>query len=116
MPVAYEYKLHKEIFVGMFPANPRSLFLKGADLKDPLESLTKQMPNMSSSDELLKSPDALLKELNVEGSEIIGEEERKVFDSLIGDGNNQSGDGKNKKKKKLIEEISELYFQALKHY
>lgn len=104
VPVSNCFIVHKEIFVGVFPANPRALFLSGMDLQDPMDLIGR---GDISADKILSSPDALLKNLSVDENAEIDDEDRKMFDSLIGGakGGAATVAGEKKKSKKLIEEM-----------
>jgi len=102
--VSKNFKLHKEMFVGIFPANPRSLFLSNEQLQDPMEMFTSKEGGKESFESLLSSPESLLKSLGTEKSKTkrsINDDDKKLIDEII----SNSKEGLNKKSVKLIEEI-----------
>ena len=108
MPVSKEFKLHKELFVGILPANPRSLFLSNEQLQDPMDKLMSKEGGGEDIESLLSSPESLLQRLSTEKSKAtssVNDSDKKLIDEML----SNSKESSNKKPARLIEEIGKFF-------
>jgi len=104
VPVLKEFKLHKELFVGILPANPRSLFLSNEQLQDPMDKLMSKEGGGEDIESLLSSPESLLQRLSTEKSKAtssVNDSDKKLIDEML----SNSKESSNIKPARLIEEI-----------
>ena len=108
MPVLKEFKLHKELFVGILPANPRSLFLSNEQLQDPMDMLMSKEGGGENIESLISSPESLLQKLSTEKSKAtssVNDSDKKLIDEML----SNSKESSNKKPARLIEEIGKFF-------
>ena len=100
--------MHKELFVGILPANPRSLFLSNEQLQDPMDMLMSKEGGGENIESLISSPESLLQKLSTEKSKAtssVNDSDKKLIDEML----SNSKESSNKKPARLIEEIGKFF-------